>query len=163
MSLYQIEVTDIDNQDVLLETYQGKVLLIVNTATACYFTPQYKDLQDLYSQYKGAGFEVLDFPCNQFGEEASGSIEEINQFCTVKYETTFPRFQKVDVNGASESPLFTYLKSQEKGLLNSNIKWNFTKFLVDQQGNVIKRYAPTIKPAKIAKDIDKLLKKSWTV
>jgi len=157
MSLYQIRAEDINNNIVELEKYKGKVLLIVNTATNCIFTPQYEGLQELYNMFHERGFEILDFPCNQFAKQAPGTIEEINKFCVDKFETSFPRFQKVDVNGDDEFILFTYLKRHQKGLFCKKIKWNFTKFLVDQKGRVIKRYPPHIKPKKIAKDIEKLL------
>ena len=157
MSLYQIKVEDINNQVVELGQYKGKVLLIVNTATKCFFTPQYDGLQKLYEAYQKQGFEILDFPCNQFANDAPGSIEDIDEFCVKTYETTFPRFQKINVNGEDESILYTYLKRHEKGFLNQKIKWNFTKFLVNQEGRVIKRYSPRVKPNKIAKDIEKLL------
>ena len=160
MSLYQIRVEDINNNVHVLEEYKGKVLLIVNTATECFFTPQYEGLQTLYNMFYERGFEVLDFPCNQFGKQAPGSIEDINEFCVDKFETTFPRFQKINVNGEDESILYTYLKRHEKGFFNQKIKWNFTKFLVDQNGRVIKRYSPRVKPNKIAQDIEKLLKES---
>lgn len=159
MSLYQIRVEDINNNVVELEQYKGKVLLIVNTATQCFFTPQYEGLQALYNEFHERGLEILDFPCNQFGKDAPGSIEDINQFCVDKYETAFPRFQKINVNGEDESILYTYLKRHQKGFLNQRIKWNFTKFLVDQNGKVIKRYSPRVKPNKIAGDIEKLLEK----
>ena len=158
MSLYQIRIEDINNNVVELEQYKGKVLLIVNTATQCFFTPQYEGIQALYNTFHERGFEVLDFPCNQFGKEAPGSIEDINKFCVEKFETTFPRFQKINVNGEDESILYTYLKRHEKGFLNQKIKWNFTKFLVDKNGRVIKRYSPRVKPNKIARDIENLLK-----
>lgn len=157
MSLYQIRVEDVNGNVVELEHYKGKVLLIVNTATECFFTPQYEGLQALYKLFHDCGFEVLDFPCNQFGKDAPGSIEEINKFCVEKFETTFTRFQKINVNGEDESILFTYLKRHEKGFINRKIKWNFTKFLVDKSGRVIRRYSPRVKPDKIAKDIEKLL------
>lgn len=160
MSLYQIRVEDINNKVHVLEEYKGKVLLIVNTATECFFTPQYEGLQTLYNMFYERGFEVLDFPCNQFGKQAPGSIEDINKFCVDKFETTFPRFQKINVNGEDESILYTYLKRHEKGFFNQKIKWNFTKFLVDQNGRVIKRYSPRVKPNKIARDIEKLLQES---
>lgn len=159
MSLYQIRVEDINNNVIVLEQYKGKVMLIVNTATGCFFTPQYEGLEELYKKFHKSGFEVLDFPCNQFGKQAPESIEKIDEFCVTKFETTFPRFQKVNVNGEDESILFTYLKRHEKGFLNKRIKWNFTKFLVDQRGRVIKRYSPRVKPQKIAADIEKLLQK----
>lgn len=157
MAFYEIRVEKINNEVILLKEYQGKVLLIVNTATECGFTPQYEGLQQLYEQYKDQGFEILDFPSNQFRKQAPGSNEEIDEFCVVKYQTTFPRFNKINVNGPDEAILYTYLKRHEKGFLNRKIKWNFTKFLVDQNGRVIKRYAPFVKPKKIAKDIEKLL------
>lgn len=160
MSLYQIRIEDINNNVVELEQYKGKVLLIVNTATQCFFTPQYEGLQALYNMFHKRGFEVLDFPCNQFGKQAPGSIEDINEFCVEKFETTFPRFQKINVNGEDESILYTYLKRHEKGFFNQKIKWNFTKFLVDQNGRVIKRYSPRVKPNKIAQDIERLLQKN---
>ena len=160
MSLYQIRVEDINNNVHVLEEYKGKVLLIVNTATECFFTPQYEGLQTLYNMFYERGFEVLDFPCNQFGKQAPASIEDINKFCVEKFETTFPRFQKINVNGEDESILYTYLKRHEKGFFNQKIKWNFTKFLVDHNGRVIKRYSPRVKPNKIAQDIEKLLQES---
>jgi glutathione peroxidase len=157
MKIYDITVKDMDGNDVLIGNYKGSVMLIVNTATGCGFTPQYDGLQDLYDKYHDKGFEILDFPCNQFGEQAPGSEEEIHSFCTGRYGITFPQFAKIDVNGPNESPLFTFLKEQKGGLLGKNIKWNFTKFLVDKNGNVIKRYASTDTPEKINKDIASLL------
>jgi glutathione peroxidase len=159
MKIYNIEVNDSQGNSVPLSNYKGKVLLIVNTATECGFTPQYKDLQALYLTYKDKGFEVLDFPCNQFGGQAPGTNEELATFCEMKYKTTFTTFAKIDVNGDHADPLFEYLKESTGGILGKRIKWNFTKFLVDQEGNVIERYAPTTNPSKIAKDIDKLLAK----
>ena len=160
MGLYEIRVEDINNNVVEFEQFRGKVLLIVNTATECIFTPQYESLQALYDKYHDRGFEVLDFPSNQFANQAPGTIDEIDEFCVSEFETSFPRFQKVNVNGRDESILYTYLKRHEKGFLNQKIKWNFTKFLVDQEGRVIKRYSPRVKPEKIAKDIEKLLEKN---
>ncbi len=157
MSLYNIKVKDMSGKEVLLSEYEGKVLLIVNTATGCGFTPQYDGLQKLYDEYKDKGFEILDFPCNQFMKQAPGSEEEIHSFCTINYGITFKQFAKIDVNGKNESDLFKFLKSNKKGLLGGNVKWNFTKFLVDKNGNVIERYAPTTKPENIKDDIDKLL------
>jgi glutathione peroxidase len=150
-------VKDAKGNDVSLSEYQGKVLLIVNTATGCGFTPQYKGLQALYEKYASQGFEILDFPCNQFANQAPGSIDEINSFCTVNYGTTFPRFAKIDVNGGNEAPLYAYLKAAKGGVLGSNIKWNFTKFLVDRDGRVVRRYAPTDRPETLEKDIAGLL------
>lgn len=157
MGLYDITVHDESGVDVSLSRYQGQVLLIVNTATGCGFTPQYEGLQALYDAHHEKGFEILDFPCNQFGNQAPGSAEEISEFCTLKYHTTFPRFEKIEVNGADESPLFTYLKREQGGLLGSKIKWNFTKFLIDRSGRVVKRYAPTVAPKDIERDILDLL------
>ena len=158
MSIYDFKVVNNKGEEVSLEQYKGKVLLIVNTATGCGFTPQYKGLEDLYLKYREQGLEILDFPCNQFGHQAPGNDEEIHQFCTLRYNTTFPRFKKIDVNGESEDPLYTYLKSQQKGKMGSRIKWNFTKFLVDKEGNVVGRFAPTVEPEKLEKDVVALLK-----
>lgn len=157
MTVYDFTVKDMTDSDVSLSQYKGKVLLIVNTATGCGFTPQYEGLQKLYDTHKDKGFEILDFPCNQFANQAPGTIVEINSFCTLNYGTTFPRFAKIDVNGASESPLYTYLKKQKKGSLGSRIKWNFTKFLIDRDGNVVARYAPADTPESIETDIVALL------
>ncbi len=157
MSIYDYAVKDQKGSDVSLEQYEGKVLLIVNTATGCGFTPQYEGLEALYLKYHDQGFEVLDFPCNQFGHQAPGSDEEINSFCTMKYATTFPRFKKIDVNGENEDKLYTYLKSQKGGLFNRNIKWNFTKFLIGRNGEVISRFPPTVEPKSIATEIEKAL------
>ena len=160
MNIYDFLVKDIKGQDIALHCFKGKVLLIVNTATGCGFTPQYTGLQKLYDDYQTKGFEVLDFPCNQFGHQAPGTEDEIHNFCTINYHTTFPRFAKIEVNGENEHPLYKYLKSQQKGKLTAKIKWNFTKFLVDRQGNIIGRFAPTDTPEKIAPKIEKLLEKS---
>lgn len=157
MNLYSIAVENQAGEQISLADYQGQVLLIVNTATGCGFTPQYEGLEALYQSYKEQGFAVLDFPCNQFGNQAPGSAEEINRFCNLHYQTSFPRFAKIEVNGAQESPLYSYLKKEQGGVLGSNIKWNFTKFLVDRQGKVVKRYAPTHTPADIRQDIERLL------
>ena len=176
-TIYDIKVKDDAGKDVSLSDYKGKVLLIVNTATRCGFTPQYKELEALYEKYHAEGLEILDFPCNQFGEQAPGTIQEIHQFCTVNFDIQFPQFDKIDVNGANESPLFTYLK-QQKGFggfdttdqngkfmdqmmrkrdadydKKADIKWNFTKFLVARDGRVLKRYEPTEKMAGIEADI----------
>lgn len=159
MSIYNIEVKEVNGESTSMEKYKDKVLLIVNTATGCGFTPQYKGLQSLYEEYKDQGFEVLDFPCNQFGHQAPGSDEEIEDFCTLNYDTTFPRFKKIDVNGENEDPLFSYLKEETAGKLGGKIKWNFTKFLVDRDGNVVKRFAPTKKPEDIRHHISKLISK----
>ncbi len=180
-SVYDFKVKNDLGQEVSLASYRGNVLLIVNTATLCGFTPQYTELEALYEQFHGSGFEILDFPCNQFGEQAPGSIKEIHEFCTLKYNIEFPQFDKIDVNGDHAHPLFTWLKSQ-KGFggfdlndkvgkmmddmlrqrdanydKNSDIKWNFTKFLISRDGQVLKRYEPTVKIADIEADIEKAL------
>ena len=157
MGFYSLKVKDAEGNTVAMKDYQGKVLLIVNTATGCGFTPQYDGLQNLYDKYKDQGFEILDFPCNQFGNQAPGTEEEIVNFCKVNFGTTFKQFSKVDVNGPKEDPLFTYLKAQKKGLMGSAIKWNFTKFLVDRNGRVIERFAPATVPEKIEDKIKELI------
>lgn len=156
-SIYDFIVKDNKGNDVALADYKGKVLLIVNTATGCGFTPQYAGLQELYDKYQDKGFEILDFPCNQFAMQAPGSAEKIATFCTARYGTTFKQFKKIKVNGADADPLYKFLKSQQGGKLFSNIKWNFTKFLVNREGKVIKRYSPTYAPEKIEADIKELL------
>lgn len=157
MGIYDYTVTDYQGAEVSLADYKGKVLLIVNTATGCGFTPQYEGLEALYEKYRDQGFEILDFPCNQFAGQAPGSDEEIHSFCTLKYNTSFKQFKKIDVNGENESPLYTYLKSQKKGALGSRIKWNFTKFLVDREGSVVARFAPQEKPETIDAKVAALL------
>ena len=157
MSIYDLKVKTRKGEEVELSTFKGKVMLIVNTATGCGFTPQYEGLEKLYEEYHDRGLEVLDFPCNQFGHQAPGTDEEIHEFCTGKYKTQFDQFAKIDVNGKNEDPLYTYLKSKKGGLLGKNIKWNFTKFLVDKEGNVVGRYEPMVEPKKIEKDIIELL------
>jgi glutathione peroxidase len=153
MGLYDLTVKKQDGSDFNLSEFKGKVLLIVNTATGCGLTPQYEGLENLYQKYKERGLEILDFPCNQFLGQAPGTDEEINTFCTLKYNTTFPRFKKINVNGKEADPFFEYLKSQKKG----RIKWNFTKFLVDREGNVVARFEPMEKPEKFEEQIVKLL------
>ena len=157
MDINDFTVLDNKGQEVSLSRYKGKVLLIVNTATGCGFTPQYKGLEDLYKKYGPEGFEVLDFPCNQFGHQAPGNDQEIDSFCTLRYDTTFPRFKKIDVNGDDASPLYKWLKKEKGGLFGNAIKWNFTKFLVDKTGKVVERYAPTTPPSKIEDKIKSLL------
>lgn len=157
MGLYDFKVLNNKGEEVSLSDFKGKVLLIVNTATGCGFTPQYKGLEELYKKYKGEGFEILDFPCNQFGHQAPGSDEDINSFCTLNYDTTFPRFKKIDVNGENASPLYKWLKKEKGGIFGNAIKWNFTKFLIDRNGNVIERFAPTVSPSKIEGKIKELL------
>ena len=147
-----------NGNEVALGDYAGKVLLIVNTASKCGFTPQYTGLESLQKTYSDNGFSVLAFPCNQFGGQEPGTEQEIESFCDLNYQTSFPLFSKIEVNGASSHPLFTHLKSEAPGVLGSKrIKWNFTKFLVNQQGQVVKRYAPSTKPEAIAEDIEALL------
>ncbi|MDH6363461.1 glutathione peroxidase [Enterococcus sp. PF1-24] len=157
MSIYDIEIQLANGTYSTLEPYKDKVLLIVNTATECGFTSQYAGLQKLYEKYQEKGFEILDFPCNQFGNQAPGTADEIHTFCTGRFGITFPQFAKIDVNGEQESPLYHYLKAQKKGLFNSAIKWNFTKFLVDRQGNIVNRFASKDTPESLEKDILELL------
>ena len=159
MNIFDFEVKDVNGDNVSMKKYEGKVLLIVNTATGCGFTPQYEGLQKLYDKYQEKGFEVLDFPCNQFGHQAPGNDEEIHDFCQLRYKTSFPRFTKIDVNGKNADPLFKYLKKNSESTLGTTIKWNFTKFLVDREGNVVKRYAPTTEPIDIDAKIAELLQK----
>ena len=178
--IYKINVLDKKGDEVSLEQYQGKVLLIVNTATGCGFTPQHKELEAMYEKYRDKGFEILDFPCNQFAGQTPGTDEEITEFCTLKYDTKFPQFKKIDVNGETATELFKYLKSQKtfegfgKGVKavamsamlktidkdyknNSEIKWNFTKFLVDRSGNVVARFEPTHDMNDVEKQVEALL------
>ncbi|NUO36816.1 MAG: glutathione peroxidase [Terrabacter sp.] len=155
--LHDFKATAIDGSEVSLEEYAGDVLLVVNTASACGFTPQFAGLEELYQTYRAQGLTVLGFPCNQFGNQDPGSDDEIGAFCQKNYGVTFPMFSKVDVNGDDAHPLFTWLKSEQGGLLGSKIKWNFTKFLVGRDGAVIERYAPTTEPSSIAADIEKAL------
>ena len=157
MTIYDFSVKARDGKEVSLKDYQGKVLLVVNTATGCGFTPQYKGLQELYNKYKDKGLEILDFPCNQFANQAPGNDDEIHTFCTGRFGITFPQFAKIDVNGKNEDPLYKYLKSQKGGFCTSKIKWNFTKFLVAKDGTVLKRFAPTDTPEKIDAYIAKAL------
>jgi glutathione peroxidase len=157
-TLYDYTVDDIHGKPVKLDRYKGKVVLVVNTASKCGFTPQYKGLEALYEKYHGKGLEVLGFPCNQFGAQEPGSEAEIEQFCELNYGVTFPMFAKVDVNGKNTAPVYEYLKSAKPGLLGSEaIKWNFTKFLVDRGGKVIARFAPNDTPEAIAGDVEKAL------
>lgn len=157
MSIYDHIVKDTKGNDVSMSEFKGKVLLIVNTATGCGFTPQYDGLEALYAKYKDRGFEILDFPCNQFGNQAPGTEEEIVSFCKMRFGVSFRQFKKIKVNGPEEDPLFTYLKDQKGGIGGKKIKWNFTKFLVDKDGNVVERFAPTVEPAKIDSKIEELL------
>ena len=177
MTIYDFTVRDAAGSDVAMKAYEGKVLLIVNTATGCGFTPQLAGMEALYQKYRDRGLEILSFPCNQFLGQAPGSIEEIVTFCQVNYNVTFQTFAKIDVNGEHAAPLFRFLKEQipedeenhetkgfldvlkglEQHLLGSSIKWNFTKFLVDRKGKLIRRYSPTVRPEIVAPDIEALL------
>ncbi|NNG25859.1 glutathione peroxidase [Telluria aromaticivorans] len=158
MNVFDFTANGLDGQPVSLEHYRGKVLLIVNTASACGFTPQYKGLEELHQQYGQRGLAVLGFPCNQFGKQEPGTEAEIGEFCEKNYGVSFPLFAKVDVNGDEAHPLFKHLKGEKPGVLGTEaIKWNFTKFLVGRDGEVVKRYAPATAPAEIADDIDKAL------
>ena len=179
MSIYECSITDREGNKISLENYKGKVIIVVNTATGCGFTPQYEGLENLYKKYHDKGLEIIDIPCNQFGNQAPGSDNEIHEFCALKYNTSFDQFSKADVNGDNELSLYTYLKSKitnDKidGLKNKmamkaveklskttkkdgDIKWNFTKFLVDREGNVVGRYSPTFKPEDMENEIIKLI------
>lgn len=180
MSIYDFKVKDSNNNEVSLEEYRGKVLLIVNTATACGLTPQYEALQNLYKKYQDQGFEILDFPCNQFLGQAPGTNEEIVDFCQTKFNTTFKTFGKLEVNGKDADPLYTYLKNEARkerenegtkgfieklkelgqNVIGDAIKWNFTKFLVDQNGNIVGRFSPTFAPEELDNEIAELLNKA---
>lgn len=179
MSIYDYFIKDRNGKEISLNEYKGKVLVIVNTATGCGFTPQYEGLENLYKEYHEKGLEIIDIPCNQFGNQAPGTDDEIHDFCALKYNTSFDQFTKADVNGENELPLYTYLKEQIKedkieGIKNKmamkavekiskttkkngDIKWNFTKFLVDKEGKVIERYSPTFKPEDMEKDIKNII------
>ena len=179
MNIYDFKIKNRDGKEISLKEYQNKVLIIVNTATGCGFTPQYEGLEELYQKYHDKGLEILDFPCNQFGKQAPGTDDEIHNFCTLKYNTTFDQLSKVEVNGENEIPLYTYLKKEIKediitGTKNKlamkaiekisktatkegDIKWNFTKFLIDKTGKVNSRYSPTYHPKDMEEDISKLL------
>ena len=158
MSIYDINVKTIDGQEISMSKYKGKVLLIVNVASRCGFTGQYEGLENLFEKYKNNDFMILGFPSNQFANQEPESNERIKDFCTINFGVSFDMFAKIDVNGENESPLYTFLKSQQKGILGTqNIKWNFTKFLIDKEGNVVDRFAPTTTPKSIEKDILKIL------
>jgi glutathione peroxidase len=156
-SIYDFSAASLAGEDTALKAFEGKVLLIVNTASACGFTPQYKGLEALQQKYSARGFSVLGFPCNQFGRQEPGNAAAIGEFCSTNYAVTFPMFDKIEVNGDNAHPLYRYLKGQKGGLLGSAIKWNFTKFLVDRSGKVVGRYAPTTTPEALTKDIEALL------
>lgn len=157
-SVYDFIVRDIDGKEVSLSNYKGKVLLVVNVASYCGYTKQYSGLESIYRKYKSKGFEILAFPCNQFGNQEPGTNEEIKQFCSSKYDITFPLFDKIDVNGDGTHPLYIYLKNEKPGVLGTkDIKWNFTKFLIGKDGKVVERYGSNKTPEEIAPDIEKLL------
>jgi glutathione peroxidase len=157
-TIYDFTVDDIQGKPVNLDRYRGKVLLVVNTASKCGFTPQYKGLEALYRKYHDRGLEILGFPCNQFGAQEPGSEQEIATFCQTNYDVTFPMFAKIDVNGDATAPLYRYLKREKPGLLGTEaIKWNFTKFLVDRDGRVVARYAPNDTPESLETDVAKAL------
>lgn len=157
-NLYDFDATTIDGDNQSLSEYSGKVVLVTNVASKCGFTPQYEGLQQLYADLEPKGFEVLGFPCDQFKHQEPGDAEEIKNFCSLTYDVSFPMYSKIEVNGPNEHPLYTWLKSQRSGLLGGRIKWNFTKFLIGRDGQVIKRYAPTTKPEQIRADIESALK-----
>ena len=159
MSFYDFSAINIDGKEVEMKDYKGKVILVVNTASKCGLTPQFEELEELFKKYKDKGLEIFGFPCNQFANQDSGSNEEIQNFCQLNYGVTFTMFEKIDVNGDNAHPLYKYLKDEAKGVLSKEIKWNFTKFLIDREGNVVKRYAPTSKPSKMIEDIEELLNK----
>lgn len=156
-ALYDFSVKGQDGEEVSLEEFRGKIVLIVNTATACGLTPQYQGLQELYERFKDQGFVILDFPCNQFAGQAPGTAEEINSICELNYQTSFPRFAKLKVNGNEADPLYVWLKSQKSGLLGKTIEWNFAKFLIGPDGQVLERFSPKTEPDKIVSIIEKLL------
>jgi glutathione peroxidase len=158
MTMYDYEVQTIKGEMTILKQFENKVLLIVNTASNCGFTPQYKELQQLYEEFKNRGFFVLGFPCNQFNEQEPGGNSEIERFCEMNYGISFPMFSKIDVKGKNAHPLFIHLATNARGVLGSKaIKWNFTKFLVDSKGQVVKRYSPSTKPNQMKQDIEKQL------
>ncbi len=157
-SIYDFSAKTLDGKEKSLADFRGKVVLVVNTASKCGFTPQYEVLETLYKDLHAKGFEILGFPCNQFGGQEPGSEEDISQFCTLNYGVTFPMFAKIDVNGGNTHPLYKFLKEAQKGIAGTvAIKWNFTKFLVDREGNVVERFAPIVKPAELEPEVARLL------
>ncbi|MEM8918803.1 MAG: glutathione peroxidase [Pseudomonadota bacterium] len=157
MQITDFEVKQADGSALDLSAHEGKVLLIVNTASKCGFTPQYEGLEKLHKEYAGRGLEILAFPCNQFGNQEPGDAEEIKNFCSLNYDVSFPLMAKIDVNGDDADPLWKHLKSEKSGLLGSRIKWNFTKFLIDREGNVVARHGPAVKPEQLKSEIEQLL------
>jgi glutathione peroxidase len=156
-NIYDFSAQSLAGEEISLMRFAGQVLLIVNTASQCGFTPQYRGLEELHRAYSPRGLAVLGFPCNQFGKQEPGDAREIGEFCANKYDVTFPMFDKIDVNGANAHPLYNYLKREKSGLLGASIKWNFTKFLVDRSGNVLARHAPTTRPESLTREIEALL------
>jgi glutathione peroxidase len=156
-SIYDFSAKSLAGEDVPIKRFEGQVLLIVNTASACGFTPQYKGLEALQQAYRSRGFSVLGFPCNQFGRQEPGDAAQIGEFCAANYAVSFPMFDKIDVNGTTAHPLYEYLRSEKSGLLGSSIKWNFTKFLIDRSGKVVARHAPTTTPQALTREIEALL------
>jgi len=154
---YQITAKTLQGKEVCMNDYKGKTVLVVNTASKCGFTPQYKGLEELYQKYKDNGFVILGFPCNQFGKQEPGNEKQIAEGCLLNYGVSFPMFSKIDVNGSNSHPLYKFLKSKLTGIFGSKIKWNFTKFLIDSEGNPVERFAPTTSPKNIGKHIEKLL------
>lgn len=157
MNFYELSAKDINGKEVYMEDFKGKVVLIVNTASKCGLTPQFTELEEIYNEYKDKGVEVLGFPCNQFANQDPASNKEISNFCLINYGVTFKMFEKIDVNGEKAHPIYKFLKSKASGILTDDIKWNFTKFLIDRDGNVVERFSPTTKPSKMKNDIEKLL------
>ncbi|BCJ94519.1 glutathione peroxidase [Anaerocolumna cellulosilytica] len=157
MGFYDYSAVKMDGKEVRMEQYKGKVVIVVNTASKCGLTPQFKELEELYKKYKDQGLVILGFPCNQFAKQDPAGNDEINSFCQLNYGVSFDMFQKIDVNGSEAHPLYQYLKSAAKGALGNTIKWNFTKFLIDKDGNVIERFAPTVNPVKMEDKITELL------
>ncbi|MGL5327772.1 MAG: glutathione peroxidase [Peptostreptococcaceae bacterium] len=157
MNFYSFKAKKINGQEISMKEYEGKVIVVVNTASKCGLTSQLEDLERLYKKYKDEGFEILGFPCNQFANQESGSNGEIKEFCKINYGVSFTMFEKIDVNGENAHPLYKYLKNQTKGILGKDIKWNFTKFIIDRKGNVIKRFAPISKIDKIEEDIKEII------
>lgn len=158
MNFYDFTANKMNGKEVSMDVFKGKVVVVVNTASKCGLTPQFTELEELYKTYKDQGLEILGFPCNQFANQDPSSNEDIQEFCQLNYGVTFNMFEKINVNGASAHPLYKYLKSNAKGVLSNEIKWNFTKFLIDKEGNVVKRYGPTVNPTKMKEDIEQLLK-----
>lgn len=159
MNFYDFKATKMNGKEVKMDEYKNKVVVVVNTASKCGLTPQFKELEELYKKYQNDGLMILGFPCNQFAKQDPAGNDEINSFCQLNYGVSFDMFQKIDVNGKDTHPLYQFLKKEAKGTLGDNIKWNFTKFLIDKNGNVVERYSPTVNPLKMESKIKELLKK----